>query len=67
MFKQLLKKTNLVDTLIRTEQSVSALPELSPVEKVQLEQELAISHLYHSSNIEGTKLNTERLEKAINA
>jgi hypothetical protein len=67
MFKHLLKKKDLVDTLIRTEQSVNALPELSAVDKVQLEQELAISHLYHSSNIEGTKLNTERLEKAINA
>jgi hypothetical protein len=66
MFK-LLKKNRLVNTLIHTEQSLNALPELSAVEKVQLEQEVAISHLYHSSKIEGTNLNIERLEKAINA
>jgi hypothetical protein len=66
MSKHLLKRTNLVNTLINTEQSMNVLPELSAVEKVQLEQEVAISHLYHSSKIEGTSLNTERLEKAIN-
>jgi hypothetical protein len=57
----------LVDTFITTEQALHKLPELSPVEKVQLEQEIAISHLYNSSKIEGTTLNEERLGKAINA
>ena len=48
------------------EEALNELPELSDVEKVQLEQEIAISHLYHSSKIEGTTLNEQRLEKAIN-
>jgi hypothetical protein len=59
--------SSLVDTFINTQQSLHALPELSSVEKVQFEQEIAISHLYHSSKIEGTNLNTERLSKAIHA
>jgi hypothetical protein len=57
----------LLDDFILTQRSVNSLPDLSPVEKVQLEQDIAISHLYNSSKIEGTSLNTERLSKAINA
>jgi len=57
----------LVDAFVHMEEALNGLPELSDVEKVQLEQEIAISHLYHSSKIEGTTLNEERLEKAINA
>lgn len=57
----------LVDAFIHTEQSLKELPELSPDEKVSLEQEVAISHLYNSSRIEGTSLNETRLTKAINA
>ena len=55
----------LVDTFIDTQQSLHTLPALSPDEKVSFEQEIAISHLYHSSKIEGTNLNEKRLEKAI--
>ena len=55
----------LVDTFIATQESLHTLPQLSPDEKVSFEQEIAIGHLYHSSKIEGTNLNTERLQKAI--
>lgn len=58
---------SLVDAFISTQQSVSKLPVLDAVEKVQLEHDIAISHLYHSSKIEGTTLNEERLHKAIDA
>jgi hypothetical protein len=61
------ERDNPVDIFIETEQSLHGLPELSSVERVQLDHDIAISHLYHSSKIEGTTLNTERLTKAINA
>lgn len=57
----------LIDSFIDAQQTVEGLPELSAVERVQFEQDIAISHLYHSSKIEGTTLTSERLEKAINA
>jgi hypothetical protein len=56
---------NLVDAFIDTQQALHKLPELSDVEKVELEHTNAISHLYHSSKIEGTNLTEKRLEKAI--
>ena len=55
----------LVETFIDTQQALHKLPELSDVEKVELEHANAISHLYHSSKIEGTHLTEKRLEKAI--
>ena len=56
-----------VDTFIVTEQSLQGLPELSSVERNTFEHDIARSHLYHSSKIEGSSLNRERIEKAINA
>ena len=56
----------LLDTFVKTEQSLHALPELSPDEKVGFEQNIAISHLYNSSRIEGSQLNGTQLTKAIN-
>jgi len=59
--------SNLVDTFIHMQQSVNKLPVLDAVERVQLDNDIAISHLYHSSKIEGTTLNEKRLQKAIDA
>lgn len=58
---------NLFDTFIHMQQSVNELPVLDAFEKVQLDHDIAISHLYHSSKIEGTTLNEKRLRKAIDA
>lgn len=58
---------DLLSVFVQTEKSLSELPELLPVEKVQFEQGIAIGHLYNSSKIEGTSLNEKRLQKAINA
>jgi hypothetical protein len=60
-------KPDLLDEFITTEQEVKKLRQLSDVERVQFEQDIAVSHLYHSSKIEGSQLNQERLNKAIHA
>lgn len=52
---------NLVDLQIKIEK----LPPLSSVEKVKLEQSIAIDQLYYSSKIEGTTLTKEMIDKAI--
>ena len=55
----------LLDAYIKTEKTVNSLPQLSALERVNFEQEVALGHLYYSSKIEGTHLNKERLEKAV--
>jgi len=61
------EERDLVGEFISVEEEVKNLPALSDVEKVQFDHDINISHLYHSSKIEGSKLNEERLEKAIHA
>lgn len=60
-------ESELLTQFIETEQEVNSLPELSAVERVKLDQDIAIDHLYYSSRIEGTQLSDKRLGKAINA
>ena len=67
MTKSSQKKKDLLGEFINIEQEVGKLPALSAVEKVQFDQDISISHLYHSSKIEGSQLNAERLHKAIHA
>jgi hypothetical protein len=55
----------LLDVFIQTELALTQLPHLSPLDRVTFDHDIAISHLYYSSKIEGTTLNKERLEKAV--
>lgn len=57
----------LLNEFIKTQSEVSKLPQLSDVEKVKFELDIATDHLYYSSRIEGSNLNKERLNKAIYA
>jgi hypothetical protein len=58
---------DILGEFIRTQEEVTALPQLSNVEKVQFEHDIAIGHLYYSSKIEGSHLDEERLNNAIHA
>ncbi|MBI2623734.1 MAG: hypothetical protein HYW65_04185 [Candidatus Liptonbacteria bacterium] len=53
--------SKLVDLQITT----SELPQLSPLEKAQLDHALAIEQLYYSSKVEGSNLTKEMIDKAI--
>ncbi|MHB8521877.1 MAG: hypothetical protein ACYDH9_14115 [Limisphaerales bacterium] len=55
----------LIDRLVKKERELNALPELSGLEKAQLEHSRALQHLYNSSKIEGTHLTKERIDKAV--
>lgn len=55
----------ILSRLVKKEQELKKLPQLSPPEKAKLESEIAIDHLYYSSKIEGTHLTDERIGKAI--
>ena len=65
--KSSVKNDGLLTEFITTTREVQKLRELSPTEKVHFEYEIDKSHLYHSSKIEGSKLNEYRLDKAIHA
>ena len=65
--KPIVKDEALLTEFITTTQEVQKLRELSPTEKVHFEYEVDKSHLYHSSKIEGSKLNEYRFDKAIHA
>ncbi len=54
-----------IDQLIQVEEEVKQLPALSAVHSAQLNNEIAIEHLYYSSKIEGSNLTDARIEKAI--
>ncbi len=51
--------------LVTLEQGLKSLPPMSDLQKVKMEQGMAIDHLYYSSKIEGTHLTKERIDKAI--
>jgi hypothetical protein len=55
----------LLTKLVEVDSEIKALPPLSAVDKVKLENERDIEHLYYSSKLEGTILTDERLNKAI--
>ncbi len=57
----------VLSKLIEVDAEIKKLPPLSAVDKVKLELERNIEHLYYSSKLEGTTLTDERLDKAIHA
>lgn len=58
---------DIIADFMHVETEVNNLPQLSPVEKVQFDHDIAISHLYYSSKIEGSNLDQNRLDQAIHA
>jgi hypothetical protein len=55
----------LLDAVIDIESVLNKLPELSILEKAQLEHTRAIENLYYSSKLEGTNLTQKRIDQAI--
>ena len=65
---QMVKHTSLASLISRladVHTELQTLPPLPAVDKVKLQQERDIEHLYHSSKLEGTTLTRQRLENAI--
>lgn len=63
--KRLKSSARTVEEILKLEKDLKKLPDLSDIERVKLDQERALSHLYYSSNIEGTKLTNKQIERAI--
>lgn len=55
----------LIERVVDLQLDLEKLPELPPLEKARFNQELAISHLYYSSKIEGTRLTEKQIERAV--
>lgn len=51
----------ILSSLVRVDADMRKLPPLSPVDRVKLEHERDIEHLYYSSKLEGTLLTDQRL------
>lgn len=63
--KRISNSERLLDQLLVVESSLRKLPELSILEKAQLDQHRAIESLYYSSKLEGTILTQKRIDQAI--
>ena len=50
-----------VDNLVDLEKQNASLPDLPPVERIKLEYDTSLEHLYYSSALEGSVLNLEQL------
>jgi hypothetical protein len=55
----------IISRLVEVDSDMQKLPPLSAVDKVKLEHDRDIEHLYYSSKLEGTLLTGQRLDKAI--
>lgn len=58
---------NLINEFMRNRDIAEKLPKLSDIEKIKLDQESALEHLYYSSKIEGVHLDASRMGRIINA
>jgi len=56
---------NQLEKLVDLQLQARALPELSIVEKAKFDQSLAIDQLYYSSQLEGSILTEDMIDKAI--
>ena len=56
---------SIISRLVAVHSDLEKLPPLSPADKVKLEHNRDIEHLYYSSKLEGSKLTHERLNNAI--
>lgn len=55
----------LIAKVVDIEDDLQGLPELSPLERAKLNNDIAIEHLYYSSKIEGTNLTDAQIDQAI--
>ena len=55
----------ILKKLVEVDSEMQVLPPLSALDKVKLEHERDIEHLYFSSKLEGATLTYERLHRAI--
>ncbi len=55
----------IISRLVAVRADLEKLPPLSPADRVKLEHNQDIEHLYYSSKLEGTMLTHERLNNAI--
>jgi hypothetical protein len=55
----------LISRLAEVRSELQTLPPLSPTEKVRLQHDQDIEHLYYSSKLEGVNLSARRLTNAI--
>ena len=65
MIQNITPSARLLEQLVVIASALHKLPELSILEKVQLEQEYAIENLYYSSKLEGSDLTPKRIKQAI--
>lgn len=64
--KKLIKSSQQnVAEILKLQKDLKKLPDLSDIERAQLNQETALSHLYYSSKVEGTKLTNKQIERAV--
>ena len=63
------KKISISERLLRQvlalESELNKLPQLSVLEKAQLDHHRALENLYYSSKLEGTNLTRKRIDQAI--
>lgn len=61
------KKTfsSVVSDLVEIQIKLDKLPKLSGIEKTKIENEVAISQLYNSSRLEGSRLTDKMVERAM--
>lgn len=64
--RKILKTKKPLERLVDLQLQASELPQLSVVEKAKFDQSLAIDQLYYSSQLEGSVLTKEMIDKAIN-
>lgn len=57
----------LINEFIKNNEMADSLPELSEIEKIKFDQDVALDHLYYSSKIEGVNLTRDRMTQIINA
>ena len=55
----------LLQQVVAIESALDKLPELSVLERAQLEHDRAIENLYYSSKLEGSDLTQKRIKQAI--
>ncbi len=63
--KRIAPSERLIEQVVAIESTLSQLPQLSILEKTQLNNHRAIEELYYSSKLEGTDLSKKRIEQAI--
>ncbi len=57
--------SNIVSDLVELQIKLDKLPKLSGIEKTKIENEIAISQLYNSSRLEGSRLTDKMVERAM--